>query len=121
MDLAGSETSGMRENTVCGTREALSLAWHILPGPHGEPEGHDRDVRGQRVGQLHSTEEAFEQRLPRGPAEEVEGRELAKGNAAEHTRGRTQGRVPPVTGARPRTAGTFGCLRVITRGRSPVR
>ena len=25
--LAGSETSGMRENTVCGTREALHLAW----------------------------------------------------------------------------------------------
>jgi len=24
---AGSETSGMRENTVCGTREALHLAW----------------------------------------------------------------------------------------------
>ena len=26
-DLAGSETSGMRENTLCGTREALHLAW----------------------------------------------------------------------------------------------
>jgi hypothetical protein len=25
--LAGSETSGMRENTLCGTREALHLAW----------------------------------------------------------------------------------------------
>jgi len=26
-DPAGSETSGMREYTVCGTREALHLAW----------------------------------------------------------------------------------------------
>ena len=25
--LAGSDTSGMHENTVCGTREALHLAW----------------------------------------------------------------------------------------------
>jgi hypothetical protein len=29
---------------------------------------------------------------PEGPAAEVEGRERAKGNAMEHTRGRTQGR-----------------------------
>ena len=28
--LAGSETSGMRENTVCGTREALHLAWRVI-------------------------------------------------------------------------------------------
>ena len=47
-----------------------------------------------------------------GPAEKVEGRELAKGNAAEHTRDRTQRRVTPVTRARPRTAGIFGCLCV---------
>ena len=46
------------------------------------------------------------------PAEEVEGRELAKGNVAEHTRDRTQGRVTPVTRARPRKAGPFGCLHV---------
>jgi len=26
-DLAGSETSGMRRHTGCGTREALPLAW----------------------------------------------------------------------------------------------
>jgi hypothetical protein len=58
---------------------------------------------------------------PEGPAEEVEGRERAKGNVVQHTRGRTQRRVLPVTGAQPRTAGTFGCLRVITQGRSPVR
>ena len=30
---------------------------------------------------------------PKEPAEEVEGRELAKGNVAAHTRNRTQGRV----------------------------
>jgi hypothetical protein len=56
-----------------------------------------------------------------GPAEKVEGRELAKGNVVQHTRGRTQRRGLPVTGARLRTAGIFGCLRVTTRGRSPVR
>ena len=56
-----------------------------------------------------------------GPAEKVEGRELAKGNVVQHTRDRTQSRVLPVTGARRRTAGIFGCLRVTTRGRSPVR
>src|SRR5262249_36016802 len=58
---------------------------------------------------------------PRGPAEQVEGRELAKGNVVQHTRVRTQSRVCPVTGARLRTAGICGCLRVTTRGRSPVR
>src|SRR5262249_4813483 len=58
---------------------------------------------------------------PQGPAEQVEGRERAKGNVVEHTRVRTQSRVCPVTGARLRTAGIFGCLRVTTRGRSPVR
>ena len=49
---------------------------------------------------------------PKEPAEEVEGRELAKGNVAAHTRDRTQGRVIPVTRARPRTAGPFGCPHV---------
>jgi hypothetical protein len=58
---------------------------------------------------------------PKAPAEEVEGRKLAKGNVAEHTRDRTQGRGTPVTRARPRTAGPFGGLHVMPRGRSPVR
>ena len=47
-----------------------------------------------------------------GPAEKVEGRELAKGNAAEHSRDRTQCRAIPVTRARPCTTGTFGSLHV---------
>jgi hypothetical protein len=34
-----------------------------------------------------------------GPVEKVEGRKLAKGNVAEHTRDRTQGRGTPVTRA----------------------
>jgi hypothetical protein len=54
-------------------------------------------------------------------AEGVESRGLAKGNVVQHTRGRTQCRVLPVTGARLRTASTCGCLRSTTRGRSPVR
>ena len=56
-----------------------------------------------------------------GLAEGVERRGLAKGNVVQHTRDRTQRRVTPDTRARPRTAGPFGCLRVTTRGRSPVR
>ena len=59
---------------------------------------------------------------PLGPAEKVEGRELAKGNVAEHTRSRTQRRgLLSHALSRVRTGGTFGCLHVITRGRSPVR
>ena len=53
-------------------------------------------------------------------AEGVERRGLAKGNVVQHTRGRTPCRVLPVTRARLRTAGALR-LRVITRGRSPVR
>lgn len=56
-----------------------------------------------------------------GLAEGVERRGLAKGNVARHIRDRTQCRSIPVTGARPRTAGPFEGLRVMTRGRSPVR
>jgi hypothetical protein len=59
---------------------------------------------------------------PMGPAKQVEGRERAKGNVAEHTRGRTQRRgLLSHEPSRVRTVGTCGCLRVITRGRSPVR
>ena len=59
---------------------------------------------------------------PMGPAEKVEGREVAKGNVAEQTRSRTQRRgLLSHALSRVRTVGTFGCLRVITRGRSPVR
>jgi hypothetical protein len=56
-----------------------------------------------------------------GRAEGVERRGLAKGNAAEQPRDRTQRRGIPVTHARPCTAGPSGGLRVMTRGRSPVR
>jgi len=57
-----------------------------------------------------------------GPAEKVEGRGLAKGNVVEQTRSRTQRRgLLSQALSRVRTVGTFGCLRVTTRGRSPVR
>jgi hypothetical protein len=36
-DPAGSETSSRHRHTVCGTREALHLAWASWPGPHGKP------------------------------------------------------------------------------------
>ena len=75
--------------------------------------------RGTTV--MHGGRESDSFRVPRkpsnkgcssGPAEKVEGRELAKGKAAEHSRDRTQRRVTPVTRARPRTAGPVGCLPV---------
>jgi len=82
-DPAGSETSACAE-TLCAEPGRPCISPGVgLPGSHGAPEGHDRDGRVQGVGQLHSTEEAFEQRSPGGPAEKVEGRELAKGNVAE--------------------------------------
>ena len=53
---------------------------------------------------------------PMGPAEQVEGRELAKGNVAEQTRSRTLCRgLLSHEPSRVRTAGTFGCLHVDPR------
>ena len=69
----------MDRNTVCRTREALHLAWWVLPGPHGEPMGHDRDGRVQGVGPLHSTEEAFEQGSPHGTGGEGGGKGAGQG------------------------------------------
>ena len=99
-------------NTVCGTREALHLA---------SPLREVRTVNPRGTTVMHGCRESDSFIVPRkpsnkgcpqGPAEEVEGRELAKGNVAVHSRDRTQGRVTPVTRARLRTAGTFGGLHV---------
>ncbi len=49
------------------------------PGPHGEPQGYDRDGRVQGVGQLHSTEEAFEQGSPYGTGGEGGGKGAGQG------------------------------------------
>jgi hypothetical protein len=120
-DLAGSETSGLHGNLLRGTREALHLAWQ---------RGQVRTVHPRETTVLHGCRESdrcigprkpAHNGRPTGPAEEGEGRERAKGNVVQQSRGRTQSRVLPVTGARPRMAGIFGGLRVITRGRSPVR
>src|SRR4029434_498133 len=52
----------MHGNMVCGTREALHLAWAIAPrAARRTQKGHGRDARGQGVGQLHGTDEATEQ------------------------------------------------------------
>jgi hypothetical protein len=56
-DPAGSETSSMHRNTVCGTREALHLAWAGWPGPHGRP------ARGTAV--MHGGRESDSSILPR--------------------------------------------------------
>jgi hypothetical protein len=79
------------------------------PGAHGEP------VRGTTV--RHGCRASDRFIVPRklsthgglqGPAEEVAGRARAQGKAAVQTRDLTQGRVTPVTRARPRTAGPCG-------------
>src|SRR5262249_16000817 len=93
-DLAGSKTPGMHGNIVCGTREALHLAWSIAARPaQRTTQGHGCDVRGQGVGQLHSTREASEQHPGRtARAEDVEGREVGEGKTDEQSRVRTQWR-----------------------------
>jgi hypothetical protein len=102
-------------------------AWkHCERNPGGPASGlaqrcqvRTRNPRGTPV--MHGCRESDRFRVPRKPsnngcpeepAEEVEGRERAQGNVAVHTRDRTQGRVTPVTHARPRTAGPFGGLHV---------
>ena len=56
---------------------------------------------------------------PKGPAEQGEGRRLAKGNVVQHTRSRTQ-RRGLLSQALDYVRQAL-CLRVITQGRSPVR
>src|SRR5215471_19652662 len=102
----------MDRNTVCGTREALHLAWWVLPGPHGEPMGHDRDGRVQGVGPLHSTEEAFEQGSPHGTGGEGGGKGAGQGERGGANQEPDTAPGSPVTGARLRTAGTSGYLYV---------
>jgi hypothetical protein len=117
---AGAATSGRHGNTVRGTREALPLAWRWMTRSHGAPQGYARDARVQGVGPLQRTEEACAQRSPPGPAEQVEGRERAKGSVAESPRSRTQrrGRLShALSRVRQAPAGAY----TSTRGRSPVR
>ena len=63
-----------------------------MPGPHGAPEGYDRDGRVQGVGQPQSIDAALEQRFwcarVGGGGGEKGG--LAKENLVEYPRGRTQ-------------------------------
>ena len=91
------------------------------PGPHGEPEGYDRDAQVQGVGQPHSISEAPEQRCwcartGGGGGEKGAG----QGEPGRAPQGPDTAPGNPATGARLGTAGAVR-LRVITRGRSPVR
>jgi hypothetical protein len=81
-------------------------------GPHGEPLGYDRDGRVQGVGQLHSTEEAFEQGSPLGTGGEGGGKGAGQGERGGVNQEPDTVPGSPVTCAQPRTAGTFGCLHV---------
>src|SRR5262245_34265943 len=90
------------ETSCAGPGRPCTWPGRSHPGPHSEPQGHGCDARGQGVGQFHSTKEATEQREPEAmpnqqaqaaTAEVGEGRELAKGNAGQQNRVRTQCRV----------------------------
>jgi hypothetical protein len=130
-------TSWWRERDGPGGVEDLLQAWTHGGRNPGDPASglvNDRQVRTVhrrgttvRHGWRESDSPRVSVKLPNngrsalGLAEGVESRGLAKGNVVQQTRGRTPCRVLPVTGARRRPASTFGCLRVTTRGRSPVR
>jgi hypothetical protein len=93
----------------------------VMPGPHGEPAGHDRDARVQGVGPLHSTEEAFEQRLPQGTGGGGGGKGAGQGERGGAYQGPDTGPGHPCHTC-PTAFGRH--LRVParqTRGRSPVR
>jgi hypothetical protein len=112
---------GRRRRTRRG-RRPLHVPKHGVRNPGGPASGlaiprQVRTVHPRGTTVMHGCRESDRCRVPRKPAnkgcpkepaEEVEGRERAKGNAAAHTRDRTPGRVIPVTRARPRTAGPFG-------------
>jgi hypothetical protein len=98
-----------REGDGPGGVEDLWHAWkHGVRNPGAPASGlvNNRQVRTVNLRDTtvrHGGRESDRSRVPRKPAnkgcpkepaEEVEGRERAKGNAVEHTRGRTQGREP---------------------------
>jgi hypothetical protein len=57
----------MRGNPMCGTREAVHLAWRTIARcARGTRMGHDREARVQGIGPLHRPEEAFDPRWPPG-------------------------------------------------------
>src|SRR5215510_2480176 len=93
---------------------------HTCQGRTGNPRGTPVLHGGREAARFRVPRKPSNTGCPEGPAEEVEGRERAKGNGAAQTRDRTPGRVTPVTRARSRTAGTLRVLARQTRGRSPV-
>ena len=82
-DPAGSETSGMRRNTVSGTRETLHLAWHVCQVRTVNPRGTTVTHGCRESDRFIVPRKPSNKGGPQGPAEKVEGRELAKGNGAE--------------------------------------
>ena len=102
----------MHGNTVSGTREALHLTWQFCQVLTVNLWGTTVMDGCRESDRFIVPRKPSNKGCPEGPAEEVEGRERAKGNAAEHTRDRAQGRGTPVTRARPRTAALFKGLHV---------
>jgi hypothetical protein len=120
-DPAGSETSAWTETRCAEPGRPCIWPGVVWSGPYVEPTGYARDARVQGVGQPHSIDEAPEQ---------WSWCARAGGGGGEKGAGQGEpGRVPqgpdtepgnPATGARLGTVGALH-LRVITRGRSPVR
>jgi len=75
----------------------------VLPGPHGAPDGHDRDGRVQGVGQLQSTDEAFEQGSPHGTSGAGGGQGAGQGDRGGAHQEPDTAPGSPVTCAQPRT------------------
>jgi hypothetical protein len=116
----------MHRNILSGTREALPLAWpRSIRSARGTHRGYARDARVQGVGQLQSTEEAFEHGAPHGTGGEGGGKGAGQGKRGRAHQEPDTAPGSPVPSAQPRTAGSAPFLtqrlRVITRGRSPVR
>jgi hypothetical protein len=109
----------MHGNTLRGTREALHLTWHSCQVRTVNPRG-TTVMHGYRESDspIVPTKPANKGR-PQGPAEQGEGRGLAKGNVVQHTRSRTQ-RRGLLSQVLDRVRQAL-CLRVLTQGRSPVR
>jgi RNA-directed DNA polymerase len=106
----------MHGNTVCGTREALPLAWPIAArSARRTREGYGGDARMQGVGQFHRTDEATEQGGGTSDDEESRTAQSSGGRggkgAGQGEDGRAnQGPDPapehPATCARPDTTGS---------------
>ena len=120
--LAGSEeTSGMRENTVYGTREALHLAWPCCQVRTVHPRGTTVRHGCRESDRFRGPRKAFAHRSPPGPGGAGGGKGAGQGERGGAYQGPDTGPGHP---CHPCPTAYGRHLRVLarqTRGRSPVR